>query len=138
MDSFSRAKRCIMSAVRSRGKRMTGIALGRALWNASLRGYRKHCDVEGHRDFAKPGLKVAVFVDGCFSHGCPRCSRPRQTPHSGPPRSRPIRSATNESTHEPLFSIPRTWSSAIHDAPCGYRQAGAGPDGPHRNVTAGH
>ncbi len=68
-----------MSAVRSRGNRMTGIAIGRVLWNASLRGYRKHWDVRGQRDFAKPGLKVAAFVDGCLSHGCPRCNESPKT-----------------------------------------------------------
>jgi DNA mismatch endonuclease (patch repair protein) len=26
--------------------------------------------VAGKPDFAWPGLKVAVFVDGCFWHGC--------------------------------------------------------------------
>ena len=75
MDTFSRAKRSsIMSAVRSRGNRTTEVALGRLLCSAGLRGYRKHWKVEGHPDFAWPGLKIAVFVDGCFWHGCPRCN----------------------------------------------------------------
>lgn len=68
-----------MSAVRSRGNRTTEVALGRMLWSAGLRGYRKHWDVDGHPDFAWPGLKVAVFVDGCFWHGCPRCNESPQT-----------------------------------------------------------
>jgi DNA mismatch endonuclease (patch repair protein) len=68
-----------MSAVRSRGNRTTEVALGRMLWAAGLRGYRKHWQVEGHPDFAWPGLKIAVFVDGCFWHGCPRCNESPKT-----------------------------------------------------------
>ncbi len=60
----------IMASVRSRGNRTTEVALGRLLWAAGLRGYRKQWSVAGKPDFAWPGLKVAVFVDGCFWHGC--------------------------------------------------------------------
>src|ERR1039458_1453328 len=28
---------------------------------------------------AWPGLKVALFVDGCFWHGCPTCNRPSKS-----------------------------------------------------------
>jgi DNA mismatch endonuclease (patch repair protein) len=32
----------------------------------------------GKPDFAFPKQKVAVFVDGCFWHGCPKCyTRPK-------------------------------------------------------------
>jgi DNA mismatch endonuclease (patch repair protein) len=48
------------------------MALGRLMWAAGLRGYRKQWPVAGKPDFAWPGRKVAVFVDGCFWHGC-RC-----------------------------------------------------------------
>src|SRR3712207_3574763 len=49
-----------------------------ALWRDGLR-YRLHHKVPaGRPDIAFPGLKVAVFVDGCFWHGCPaHYSRPR-------------------------------------------------------------
>jgi DNA mismatch endonuclease (patch repair protein) len=60
----------IMASVRSKGNRTTEVALGRILWAAGLRGYRKHWPIVGRPDFAWPSLKVAVFVDGCFWHGC--------------------------------------------------------------------
>ena len=45
--------------------------LRRALWRSKLR-YRVHYRVAGARpDVAFPGSRVAVFVDGCFWHGCP-------------------------------------------------------------------
>ena len=60
----------MMSAVRSKGNRSTEIALGRLLWAAGLCGYRKHWHIDGRPDFAWPGRKIALFVDGCFWHGC--------------------------------------------------------------------
>jgi DNA mismatch endonuclease (patch repair protein) len=53
--------------------------MARRLCEAGLTGYRKQWPIAGKPDFAWPGLKVAVFVDGCFWHGCPRCNRPAKS-----------------------------------------------------------
>lgn len=47
------------------------LRLRRALWAAGLR-YRLHAPLPGHPDIAIPRARVAIFVDGCFWHGCPR------------------------------------------------------------------
>ncbi len=49
-----------------------------ALWRAGLR-YRLNYKVPaGRPDIVFPGPKVAVYIDGCFWHGCPaHYSRPR-------------------------------------------------------------
>jgi DNA mismatch endonuclease, patch repair protein len=71
MDHVSKVVRSkIMAAVGSRGNTTTELPLGKLLWAKGLRGYRKHWKVAGRPDFAWPRLKVAVFVDGCFWHGC--------------------------------------------------------------------
>lgn len=71
MDNVSKEVRSrIMAGIRSRGNATTELTLGELLWAAGLRGYRKHWRVQGKPDFAWPGRKVAVFVDGCFWHGC--------------------------------------------------------------------
>lgn len=73
MDHVSKPVRSkIMASVRSKGNRTTEITLGKVFWTAGFRGYRKHLAVQGRPDFAWPHLKVAIFVDGCFWHGC-RC-----------------------------------------------------------------
>lgn len=46
------------------------MALRRALWRAGLR-YRVRPKIPGRPDLAFAGCKIAVFVDGCFWHGCP-------------------------------------------------------------------
>lgn len=48
----------------------------RRLWAAGLRGYRLQWKVPGRPDIAWPGKKVAIFVNGCFWHRCPRCNLP--------------------------------------------------------------
>jgi len=74
MDHVSKKIRSkIMAAVHSRGNTTTELPLGKLLWAAGLRGYRKHWKVRGKPDFAWPGRKIAVFVDGCFWHGCAKC-----------------------------------------------------------------
>ncbi len=74
MDTVPKEVRSkIMASVRSRGNRTTEIAFGKLLWASGLRGYRKHWLILGKPDFAWPGRKIAVFVDGCFWHGCTKC-----------------------------------------------------------------
>ena len=45
------------------------------LRRAKINGWRRHLPLPGKPDFAWPGLRVALFVDGCFWHGCSRCYR---------------------------------------------------------------
>jgi len=45
------------------------LQLRKALWKEGLR-YRKHYG-DQRIDVAFPSKKLAIFVDGCFWHGCP-------------------------------------------------------------------
>jgi DNA mismatch endonuclease, patch repair protein len=69
----------IMASVKSRGNRSTEQAAAVVLRQVGLGGYRKHWPIAGKPDFAWPGLRVALFVDGCFWHGCPTCNRPSKS-----------------------------------------------------------
>lgn len=49
--------------------------LRKALWHRGLRGYRKNDRrFPGTPDIYFPQANVAVFVHGCFWHGCDRCT----------------------------------------------------------------
>jgi DNA mismatch endonuclease, patch repair protein len=37
-----------------------------------ITGWRRHYPIAGRPDFAFPKKRVAVFVDGCFWHSCPK------------------------------------------------------------------
>jgi len=47
------------------------IVLRRAIWIRGFR-YRLHPKIPGRPDFVFTRTRIAVFVDGCFWHGCPR------------------------------------------------------------------
>jgi DNA mismatch endonuclease, patch repair protein len=69
----------MMSAIRGKGNRSTELAMATYLRKAGLKGWRRHLHLPGTPDFAWPAQRVALFVDGCFWHGCPNCySAPRR------------------------------------------------------------
>ncbi len=46
-------------------------------------GYRLNWKkAPGHPDIAYPGRRIAIFVNGCFWHHCPRCDLPMPKSHS--------------------------------------------------------
>lgn len=59
-----------MSRIRGRDTKAE-LALRKAAFALGLR-YRLRSKLPGHPDLVFPGAKVAVFVDGCFWHQCPR------------------------------------------------------------------
>jgi DNA mismatch endonuclease (patch repair protein) len=96
-DVFSKAKRSeVMSRIRSRGNQATEVVLARLLRAHGITGWRRHLQLKIKNsklkipkptprlqtpdprpflvrpDFVFPRRKLAVFVDGCFWHGCPR------------------------------------------------------------------
>lgn len=81
MDTFSPEKRSdIMKRVKSTNTSVE-IRLRKELWRNGLRGWRIHPkNVPGKPDIIFKRKKVAVFIDGCFWHGCPVCDR---SPKSG-------------------------------------------------------
>jgi DNA mismatch endonuclease, patch repair protein len=73
VDVFSKAKRsAVMSRIRGRGNKDTEMALACLLRQNKITGWRRHLPIFGRPDFAFPKQKIAVFVDGCFWHGCPK------------------------------------------------------------------
>ena len=69
----------VMSRIRGKGNEKTEVRLAKLLRREGIRGWRRHLPVPGRPDFAFRKQKVAIFVDGCFWHGCPRCFRlPKQ------------------------------------------------------------
>ena len=74
-DVFTKKKRSeVMSKIRSRGNKETEIVLAKLLRQHKLTGWRRHPNVFGRPDFVFRKLKLALFVDGCFWHGCPKHS----------------------------------------------------------------
>jgi len=62
-----------MAAVKGKHNRSTELVLRMALIRSGIKGWKMHYDLPGKPDFYFPKYKLAIFVDGCFWHGCPKC-----------------------------------------------------------------
>ncbi len=73
-DRYSKETRSrVMSRIRSE---QTGVevAFRKYLWRKGWRGYRINFKgLPGKPDIAYIHKRVAIFIDGCFWHKCPRC-----------------------------------------------------------------
>jgi DNA mismatch endonuclease (patch repair protein) len=64
-----------MASVKSAGNATTELRLIELMRAGKIKGWRRNQRLVGHPDFLFRSKRVAVFVDGCFWHGCPRCYR---------------------------------------------------------------
>jgi DNA mismatch endonuclease, patch repair protein len=62
-----------MSRIRGKGNKSTELKLLKLFREHSIKGWRRHQPLPGKPDFIFPEQGLAVFVDGCFWHGCPKC-----------------------------------------------------------------
>ena len=68
-----------MSSVRGKHNKTTELILRMALVREGMKGWVLHGQMRGRPDFFFPKRKLAVFVDGCFWHGCQKCGHvPKQ------------------------------------------------------------
>jgi DNA mismatch endonuclease (patch repair protein) len=74
-DNMTRAQRSYtMSRIRSNQNASTELQFLALLRRARIVGWRRNSDLPGKPDFVFPNGRLAVFIDGCFWHGCPRCA----------------------------------------------------------------
>ena len=72
-DVFTKRKRSeVMSRVRGRGNKATELVMVALLRRQGITGWRRHVRLFGNPDFVFPKRRLALFVDGCFWHGCPK------------------------------------------------------------------
>lgn len=63
-----------MAAIKSRGNKSTEERFLKLLKEKHITGWRRNnMKVTGRPDFIFPNKKLAIFLDGCFWHGCPIC-----------------------------------------------------------------
>lgn len=75
-DVLSKSQRQLcMSRIRGKNTKPE-LLLRKGLWAKGLR-YRLKSTLIGKPDIIFPGRHLAIFVDGCFWHGCPKhCQMP--------------------------------------------------------------
>jgi DNA mismatch endonuclease, patch repair protein len=70
------ARSLLMSKVKSRGNKSTEIKVEDKLLEQEINLWIKHPKgIFGNPDFYFPNNRLALFVDGCFWHGCKKCCR---------------------------------------------------------------
>jgi DNA mismatch endonuclease (patch repair protein) len=113
-DIFSKRKRsAVMSAIRSRGNRATELRLISIFRAHGITGWRRGSRLTGKPDFVFPQLRLAVFVDGCFWHGCPvHGTQPKQ--HAKFWREKLARNRARDPTLRGLgWRVVRIWEHAL-------------------------
>ncbi len=66
----------VMASIRSKGNATTELRMVHIFRSRRITGWRRHQTLPGRPDFVFQKQRVAVFVDGCFWHGCPCRSIP--------------------------------------------------------------
>jgi DNA mismatch endonuclease (patch repair protein) len=75
-DVFSKKKRSqVMAAIHSSGNRGTEIKLVSIFRANKISGWRRNQKLIGKPDFVFRRERLALFVDGCFWHCCPKHGR---------------------------------------------------------------
>jgi DNA mismatch endonuclease (patch repair protein) len=121
-DVFSKMKRSqVMSVIRSGGNKDTELRLVSILRAGSITGWRRRQPVPGHPDFIFWSERLAVFVDGCFWHGCPKHGRkPGSNRNYWLPKLRRNQErdrAVKRALLEAGWAVLRIWEHDLADGP---------------------
>ncbi len=109
-----------MSAVRGKGNRTTELRFRFALVRAGVQGWKLHpAGLAGRPDLVFPRERVAIFLDGCFWHGCERCGhRPRHNADFWAAKIRRNRDRDARATSDLRragFRVLRLWEHELKD-----------------------
>lgn len=109
-----------MRAVKGKGTR-----LEKRLWamlaGMRLRGWKKNADtITGKPDVVFTDQRVAVFIDGCFWHGCPHCCRKLPKTNRGYwerkiKRNIELAQVYNEQLQREGWTVVRIWEHEMSD-----------------------
>ncbi len=110
-----------MSLIRGKGNKETEQTLLLLLKHNKITGWRRHLPLPGKPDFAFPKQKVAVFVDGCFWHGCPKCYTRPKTNRAFWDRKREDNMARDKRVNRQLrlqgWKVIRIWQHYLKKSP---------------------
>lgn len=119
-DSLTSQKRSqVMAAIHSTGNRTTELQFAAILRANGLSGWRRQQPLPGKPDFVFRRERLAVFVDGCFWHGCRwHCRLPKSRQEYWEPkilRNRARDKAVRALLWQTGWSVHRVWEHALAD-----------------------
>lgn len=127
-EARSRNMRAIIGA----RNRTTEWRLRAMMVHTGIKGWKlRPASCAGSPDFVFPVRRVAVFVDGCFWHGCPHCGHVPKTNarywSAKIARNRRRDMRARRALNRAGYSVMRIWECALRDHPerCVRRVRGA-------------
>ena len=78
-SNVSKVRSQAMAAVKGKHNRTTEIQFRMALVRAGVTGWMTHSKLPGKPDVYFSKARIAIFLDGCFWHGCGRCGHVPKT-----------------------------------------------------------
>ena len=137
-DVFSKAKRSVvMAAIRSSGNKTTELRLAAIFRAHHVTGWRRNQKLPGKPDFVFRKHRLAVFVDGCFWHGCRwHCRMPKTRTSFWNPKI--ARNKKRDLTVRLLlrrrgWRVLRVWEHSLNDAVRSVSKIQTALDYPTRN-----
>lgn len=120
VDTETRSR--VMASVRSKGSRSTEQRFQSLLEEAFIKGWRANPDgVRGNPDFVFDDAKVAIFIDGCFWHGCQtHCRMPANNADywvKKIDRNISRDKEVNKLARQAGWKVLRFWEHAVKDKP---------------------
>jgi len=109
-----------MAAVRSTGNLTTEVKFAAALRLHRVTGWRRRQPIHGKPDFVFPKLRVAIFIDGCFWHGCSRhCRMPKSRTEFWTTKIQKNKDrdrAVNRMLRKQGWTVIRIWEHSVPDS----------------------
>ncbi|MGD8431558.1 MAG: very short patch repair endonuclease [Nitrosopumilaceae archaeon] len=120
-DKFSPEIRSrIMSSIRSKNTKPE-TKIRRITWALGKRFRIHDRTVPGTPDISNKSKKVAVFIDGCFWHGCPKCYKEPQSNsefwRNKIARNRQRRKTVRKSLKRDGWTVMEFWEHSVKKAP---------------------
>jgi len=118
VDTFTKTERSkIMASVKSRNNKSTELRFLSILKEKDITGWRRNYPATGRPDFVFPRLKIAMFIDGCFWHSCPKhCRLPASNKdywNTKIERNRIRDKKTSKALKEKGWTVIRIWEHEI-------------------------
>jgi DNA mismatch endonuclease (patch repair protein) len=110
-----------MSRIRSRGNSSTELKLIALMRGAGVSGWRRKNKLCGRPDFIFQRYHTAIFVDGCFWHGCRKCALAAKTntEYWGPKIAGNVKrdKANTRTLRENGWKVVRIWEHDLRAQP---------------------
>jgi len=118
----SEARSANMRSIRSKGNRTTEWRLRSLLVRNKITGWRLGSEsYPGNPDFVFPKRALAIFIDGCFWHGCPLCGHTPKTNatywRSKIERNKERDKRNSRRLRRSGFKVVRIWECALKKKP---------------------